>query len=145
MSKSKLPSLASWFSVHSWTFTESRRNRGCISPIGMHWHSDPCSLLLFYSARHEPAASQKSYSSVSPGLRQDKSAMWPLPFLTSRYFHCWKDWKDSHFRLRQSGSVVWMLQGLRKFSEIAFFYSEFILPRIIRFSHPRPHSPSPCT
>lgn len=44
--------------------------------------------------------------------------------------------KDSHFTLRQSGGVVWMLQGLRKSSETAFLYFEFILPNNKIFSSP---------
>lgn len=52
--------------------------------------------------------------------------------------------KDPHFRLRQFGSVTWMLQGLWKSSEISFFYSEFILPNLTRVSLSPPRPP-PCT
>lgn len=203
------------------------------------------SLLLLHRARHKPSASQKSYGSVSPGLCQDESAMWPLPYLTvpgysktglhllcltyglsrsrrdfSSSLPTRGTWaacsisvsksiptgrsacplhrsprgnscaifihsflytlgqlpatgvngilplqptsllhkmckligkcsvhahpKDPHFRLRQSGSVAWMIQGWWKSSEISFFYSEFILSNIIRVFLSPPHPP-PCT
>jgi len=47
--------------------------------------------------------------------------------------------KDPHFGLRQSGSAAWMLQGLWKSSEIPVFYSDFILPKIIRVFLSPPH------